>query len=85
MVRIRKHNGEVVPVADNLAIEIVDGLGNLATVIIQQAGGSIHILTPGDPLFNAHLLVTKQRASRVIVHEPVAPVRNGKAFDLVKR
>ena len=85
MVRVRKNTGEVISIADKCAIEITDSLGNLATVIIQQAGGSIHILTPGDSLFNAHLLVTKQRASKVIIHEPVAPVKNGKAFDLVKR
>lgn len=85
MVRIRKNTGEVIPVADKCAIELLDGLGNLAVVVIQQAGGSVHILTPGDPLFNAHLIVTKQRASKVIVHEPVAPIKNGKAFELVKR
>jgi hypothetical protein len=54
-------------------------------VLIQQPGGSIHFLTPGDPLFNAHLIVTNQRASKVVIHEPVPPVKNGKAFDLVKR
>lgn len=85
MVRLRKQNGELISIDDKCAIEIIDGMGNLATVIVQQAGGSIHIITPGDPMFNAHLLVTKQRASRVVIHEPVAPVQNGKAFNLVKR
>lgn len=85
MVRLRAQSGSVFPIDDRCAIEIVDGLGNLALVVIQQAGGSVHILTPGDPLFNAHLIVTKQHASKVVVHEPVAPVKNGKAFDLVKR
>ena len=85
MVRLRKSSGEVISVVDNCAVEITDGMGNLAVAIIKQAGGSIHILTPGDPLFNAHLLVTKQRASKVVVHEPAPPVKNGKAFELVKR
>lgn len=85
MVRLRKQTGELIPIVDKCAIEITDGIGNLAAVLIQQPGGSIHFLTPGDPLFNAHLIVTGQRPSKVVIHEPVPPVKNGKAFDLVKR
>jgi hypothetical protein len=85
MVRIRQQSGAVIPVDGRSAIEIVDGSGNLGVVVIQQANGAISILTPGDPLFNAHLIVTGQRASHVVVHEPAAPVKNGKPFELVKR
>ena len=85
MVRLRHQNGDVVPVDGRVAIEIVDMLGNLGAVIIQQADGAIHFITPGDPLFNAHLLVTNQRASKVVVHEPAPPSKDGKPFTLVKR
>ncbi len=85
MVRLRNQKGEIVATPGNCAIEILDNLGNLGVVVIQQADGSIHILTPGDPLFNAHLIVTKQKASKVAVHEPVPQPKNGKVFDLVKR
>lgn len=85
MVRIRQHTGAVIPVDGRSAIEIIDGAGNLGVVVIQQASGSISILTPGDPLFNAHLIVTGQKASHVVVHEPVAPIKNGRPFELVKR
>lgn len=85
MVRLRKHDGSVIPVDGKCAIEVLDVAGNLGAVVIQQSADSIHILTPGDPLFNAHLLVTGQRASKVVVHEPLPPVKNGKAFELVKR
>jgi hypothetical protein len=85
MVRLRKHTGEVVPIDGRVAIEIVDMTGNLGAVVIQQADGAIHFITPGDPLFNAHLLVTNQRASKVVVHEPTPPGKDGKPFSLVKR
>lgn len=85
MVRLRKQTGEVIQVDAKCAIELLDASGNLGLVVLQQPGGSIHILTPGDPLFNAHLVVTQQKASRVVVHEPAPPIRNGKPFDLVSR
>jgi len=85
MVRLRKPTGEVIPISDKVAIEITDMMGNLGAVIIQQADGAIHFITPGDPLFNAHLLVTNQRASKVVVHEPAPPSKDGKPYTLVKR
>jgi len=83
-LRIRKHTGEVSDVVTNCVIEVTDSNGDLGVVVIQRGGGSISVLTPGDPLFNAHLIVTKQKASKVEVHEPVAPVK-GSPFGLAKR
>lgn len=75
MVKLRKATGEIIPVTGDCAVEITDVAGNLGLVILQQPGGAIHVLTPGDPLFNAHLIITSQKASKVIVHEPSPPKR----------
>lgn len=85
MVRLRHKDGTVTPISGQVAVEFLDSSGNLGAVILQKEGAAIHILTPGDPLFNTHLHVTKQRGSRVAVHEPAVPIRNGKPFELAKR
>ncbi len=70
MLQIRKKNGDVVPIDSSVAVEFVDTTGKLAVVITQSPGGSVNIVTPGDPVFNAYLHISGLRQSRVAVHEP---------------
>lgn len=69
MIRIRKNRHEVQPVNDADAVEIVHE-GRLAMVIIHERGGSVRVMTPGDPLFNAYCRANRLTPSNVTVHEP---------------
>lgn len=70
MIQIRKRTGEVEAVGDSVAVEFVDAAGKLAVVITQSAGGSVSILTSGDPVLNAYASINNLKLSKVVVHEP---------------
>ncbi len=72
MIQIRKRSGETVATDDSVAVEFVDSQGKLAVAITQSPGGTVQILTPGDPIFNAYARINSMRVSRVSVHEPFA-------------
>ena len=69
-IKIRQKSGQVLNVAGDCALEILDTTGRLAIAITQAPSGLISILTPGDPMFTAYVHATKQRASKVHLHEP---------------
>lgn len=71
MVQIRSKSGATTLVTHSHAIEVLDNEGRLALVVTQTAGGSVRILTKGDPEFNAYANICKLKASSVFVHEPV--------------
>lgn len=72
-VQLRSANGQVTPIGATHAIEVLDASGNLGLVVVQSPGGAINILTPGDPQFLAHANVTRQKVSKVVIHEPKPP------------
>lgn len=73
-LRVRDRSGKVHEVPEGCSLEFVDERGGLGVAITQQpGGGSIKILTPGDPVFNAYCNLTRQRPSNVHIHEPEAP------------
>ena len=70
MIRIRSQSGQVQGVEESNAVEYVDDQGKLAVVITQNAAGTVYVLTPGHPLFNAYCATQHMQPSTVHVHEP---------------
>jgi hypothetical protein len=69
-LQLRGPDGQVIPIPGKPGeLEYTDDLGRLALVVIQRSGGSIRIITPGSAEFATYCRVTKQKPSRVHVHE----------------
>lgn len=69
MVRIRQQNGETVDVDETVAVEILGLDKCLAAVIVQDRGGAIHVVFPGEPLFTAYSRAYATPAARVHRHD----------------
>lgn len=70
-LRVRDRQGKVHVVPDGCALEFVDDKGRIAVAVTQApGGGSVKILTPGDPTFHAYCNLTGQKVSNVHVHAP---------------
>jgi len=70
MIQLRSQDGAVARVTADHAVEYVDSDGRLSVVVVQLRSGSVEILTPGDPVFNAYCRTHKLTPSTVTVHEP---------------
>lgn len=72
MIRLRNNDSTTTDIPKSKTVEMLDATGRLALVVSQHPGGAVHILTPGDPVFNAYCNVNKLQPSKVHVHEPFA-------------
>lgn len=69
-LQLRGPDGTAIPIPGKPGeLEYTDDNGRLALVVIQRAGGSIRIITPGSAEFSAYCRATKQQPSKVHVHE----------------
>jgi hypothetical protein len=70
-IRIRRQNGDVIPIPDSAAVEILGDDGGVAVVITTDRKGTIRVIVPPDPLFNAYCRTQgAKQSARVHVHTP---------------